>query len=36
MRASGIGPPVIWVTENSPRYLLSDVQTWLRSRKGVA
>lgn len=33
LRSVGGGPPVVWVTDNSPRYLLADVRTWLASRK---
>lgn len=34
LRATGDGPPVLWVTVNSPRYLHSDVLAWLKSRRG--
>jgi predicted DNA-binding transcriptional regulator AlpA len=34
LRTTGDGPPVLWVTSNSPRYLHSDVVAWLKSRRG--
>jgi hypothetical protein len=34
LRTTGDGPPVLWVTANSPRYLHSDVVAWLKSRRG--
>lgn len=34
MRLTGDGPPVVWVTPKSPRYLSSDVVAWIRSHRG--
>ncbi len=34
LRSAGDGPPVLWITENSPRYLQRDVLAWLKSRRG--
>jgi len=33
LRTTGDGPPVLWVTEKSPRYLRTDVLSWLKSRR---
>lgn len=36
MRLTGDGPPVVWVTPKSPRYLLDDVLAWIRSHRDCA
>lgn len=31
-RQSGLGPPVVWLSDDLPRYRMSDVQRWLDSK----
>ena len=35
LRSTGDGPPVLWITENSPRYLHTEVLSWLKTRRGL-
>lgn len=36
LRQTGQGPPVVWLTDNCPRYRWSDVEAWAAARTRAA